>query len=177
MVNCVYLCIFNCHINIIMKSHIKKSAKKQLEATIAEKFAAVITEIGYDATKLKREIKKAGKFIIKKIDRKQLKDKPEVTEVKPVVAPIKNIVKKVEKPLDTPKKVIAQKAIAVEKVIVKAAKAAEKKVKKVTPKPAETDAGAETVAPVKPVVVRVKAKVAPAIKPAPKAKTTKGVKK
>ena len=76
-----------------MKSDTKKSAKKVLEISITEKFMQALTELGHDATKLKREVKKASKFVAKKIERK-LKVVKQVVEAKIDSAPVKQAVKK-----------------------------------------------------------------------------------
>jgi hypothetical protein len=62
-----------------MKSNLKKISKKELEADLTAKFTRAVAELGHDADKLKRVIKKASKFIAKKIERK-LKDVKVVVE-------------------------------------------------------------------------------------------------
>jgi len=157
-----------------MKNNIKKAAKKELEANIADKFMHVLAELGHDATKLKREVKKASKFIVKKIERK-LNDVKHVVEAKLDTAPVKAAVKRAEGTSATAKKAVAKKAVAVEKVIAKAAKVAEKKVAKTVVKPATAVTKAVTTevkaVAKKPVVAKAKVVAKPAT-PA-KAATTK----
>ncbi|MGV8879864.1 MAG: hypothetical protein ACOH2A_12620 [Sphingobacteriaceae bacterium] len=96
-----------------MKSNNLKAVKKELAKSISDKFLEVIKSLGHDAEKLKREIKKAGRFVAKKIERKE-KDK--VKKVKKVVnKPIKAVEKteqkvgaKVKVENNKVKKVIAQ---------------------------------------------------------------------
>ena len=60
------------------------TSKKELEKNITDKFMLAVTELGHDSAKLKREIKKAAKFITKKIERKEkaAKEAGRVTESK-----------------------------------------------------------------------------------------------
>jgi len=109
-----------------MKSPEKRSAKKQLELTITEKFMAVLTELGHDADKLKREVKKASKFVTKKIERK-FKEVKQAVGDKLGSAPVTDAVKK---SASTAKKDVVKKAAKVEKVIAKATKIAEKRIRK-----------------------------------------------
>jgi hypothetical protein len=117
-----------------MKNSIKKASKKELEIDLTNKFMQVVAELGHDAEKLKRVIKKASKFITKKIERK-LKDVKHVVEAKLDPLPVKQAVKKAEKSAATPKKDIAKKTEQVEKVIAKATKVATKRVAKAVAKP------------------------------------------
>lgn len=117
-----------------MKNNLKKISKKELEASLTDKFMHAVAELGHDSDKLKRVIKKASKFIAKKIERK-LKDVKQVVEAKMDSAPVKNAVIKAEKSSAAAKKDIAKKAAEVEKVIAKATKTATKKVVKTVEKP------------------------------------------
>src|SRR6201988_4769666 len=99
-----------------MKSDTKKSAKKQLEISITEKFLQALTELGHDAQKLKREVKKVSKFMAKKIDRKFKEVKTAIGD-KFETKPVKKAVKKAEGSTVTAKKDIAKKVEKVGKVI------------------------------------------------------------
>jgi len=92
-----------------MKANDKKNAKKQLETSLTEKFMAVVNELGHDANKLKREIKKASKFVTKKIGRK-FTDVKRAVEVKLASEPVKEAVKKAEKSAQSAKKDITKKS-------------------------------------------------------------------
>jgi len=162
-----------------MKNTDKKSAKKHLELTITEKFMAALAELGHDADKLKREIRKASKFVAKKIERR-FKDVKHVIEDKLDSAPVKEAVKKAGKSATTVKKDIAKKAVKVEKVITKAARVAEKRIRKPATKATEkidsaiADTKAAVAAPAKKAAVKVVAaapKAAAAAKPVASAKT------
>jgi hypothetical protein len=142
-----------------MKSSTKKVAKKELENSIADKFMKAIAELGHDSEKLKRVIKKASKFIVKKIER-NLKDIKHVAVAKLDPVPVKDVVKKAVATSATAKKDIVKKVVKVEKVIAKATKVAERKVAKPTEK-------AEKVVAKKPAVATA------AKKPASKAAASK----
>lgn len=115
--------------NLTMKNTDKKNAKKQLELSITEKFMAALSELGHDAEKLKREVKKASKFVTKKIGRK-FKDIKHVIEEKLDSAPVKATAIKAEKTASAAKKDIGKQAVKVEKVIAKATKVAQKRISK-----------------------------------------------
>jgi hypothetical protein len=71
-----------------MKSNTDKSLKKQTEDTITNKFMQAVTELGHDAQKFKRQIKKASKLIAKKIERKLKKEKSVINKAGKVTFPV-----------------------------------------------------------------------------------------
>jgi CRISPR/Cas system CSM-associated protein Csm4 (group 5 of RAMP superfamily) len=107
-----------------MKASTKKTAKKQLESAITEKFMHAITELGHDAEKLKKEIKKVSKLVAKKVS-KTIDSIKETAAVNLESKPIKKVVKATK----IARNDIENKAVEIQKEINKATKAGVKNVK------------------------------------------------
>lgn len=111
-----------------MKSSNLKDAKKDLAKSISDKFLEVIKSLGHDADKLNREIKKAGRFVAKKIARKE---KDEVKKGKEAVKKTKKDLVKNEQKIGAELKGQSKN---IKKVIARATKSASTAIKQGTSK-------------------------------------------
>ena len=105
----------------IAKKDTSRTAKKELEVNITEKFIDVIVGLGYDTGKIGKDIKKTSKQLAGKLVDKFQSLKEAVAQQ--FENTTKNKIKKVKKPLTSAKTDIAKAASKAEKVIAKATKA------------------------------------------------------
>ena len=84
----------------------KRVIKKELEASISDKFLEALKSLGHDAGKFSKDIKKTSKLLAKKLaDR--YKEVKNAVEVKLDSSTPVSGSKKVKKPLTTPKKLVS----------------------------------------------------------------------
>lgn len=109
--------------NKATKKTTQRVAKKQLEATISEKFMEAVKGLGHDAGKIGKEIKKASKQLAEKLSGK-IQEIKESVDSKADAKVKKTKVKALKKSVTSPKKIKKDIAKA-EKVVAKAVKTVE----------------------------------------------------
>ena len=103
----------------------KRVIKKELEASISDKFLEALKSLGHDAGKFSKDIKKTSKLLAKKLaDR--YKEVKNAVEVKLDSSTPVSRSKKVKKSLTTPKKLVTAAVHKAEKVVAKVNRAAVK---------------------------------------------------
>lgn len=103
----------------------KRVVKKELEASISDKFLEALKSLGHDAGKFSKDIKKTSKLLAKKLADKY-KEVKDAVEVKLDSSSSGPKSKKVKKPLTTPKKSVTAAVHKAEKVVAKVNRAAVK---------------------------------------------------
>lgn len=84
------------------KKAVKRIAKKELEASVSDKFMEAIRSLGHDAGKIGKDIKKAGKQVAKKLAEK-MKDFKTSADSSIETTGKKGKIKGAKKPLTSPK--------------------------------------------------------------------------
>lgn len=103
----------------------KRVVKKELEASISDKFLEALKSLGHDAGKFSKDIKKTSKLLAKKLADKY-KEVKNAVEVKLDSSTPVSRSKKVKKSLTTPKKLVTSAVHKAEKVVAKVNRAAVK---------------------------------------------------
>ncbi len=103
----------------------KRVIKKELEASISDKFLEALKSLGHDAGKFSKDIKKTSKLLAKKLADKY-KEVKNAVEVKLDSSTPVSRSKKVKKSLTTPKKLVTAAVHKAEKVVAKVNRAAVK---------------------------------------------------